>query len=212
MIAMKQKSKTVQHLVGLVFALSLTLVFGCTAESPSRGAANQEHSATASSQKSIDLPKEEVSVLDTKGHEKAVTSSISEKVSSSLREMIEKMESLGITKENANEMKASSLSTPFVRVNDRGSIQTYVYVTNFGVDEKALLEKRDTVIEIINEKLGIIQAWIPYNKIDEVAQFPLVKRITAPSYGTPRGGSVNMETDAISSLSELNANQEKVQR
>jgi hypothetical protein len=212
MIAMKQKSKTVQYLVGLVFALSLALVFGCTAESPSRGAANQEHSATASSQKSVDVPIKEVTVIKTKGHKKALTSPISEKVSSSLRAMIEKMESLGITPENANEMRASSLSTPFVRVNDRGSIQTYVYVKTFGVDEKGLLEKRDTVIEIINEKLGIIQAWIPYNKIDEVAQFPFVKRITAPSYGTPRGGSVNIETDTISSLSELNANQEKVQR
>jgi hypothetical protein len=212
MIAIKQKSKTVQYLVGLLCALPFAVVFGCTAESPSRGAANQEHSATASSQKSVDVPKKEVSVLDTKGHEKAVTSPISEKVSSSLRAMIEKMESLGITTENANELKASSLSTPLVRVNDRGSIQTYVYVTTFGVDEKALLEERDMVIEIINEKLGIIQAWIPYNKIDEVAQFPFVKRITAPRYGTPRGGSVNMETDAIFSLSKLNAKEDKVRR
>jgi hypothetical protein len=193
MIAIKQKSTTVQYLVGFVCALPLALVFGCTAENPSRSAANQEHSATASSQKSVDVPKKEVSVLDTKGDEKAVTSSISEKVSSSLRAMIEKMESLGITKENANELKASSLSTPLVRVNDRGSIQTYVYVKTFGVDEKALLEKRDTVIEIINEKLGIIQAWIPYNKIYEVAQLPFVKRITPPSYGTPRVGSVKTD-------------------
>ena len=193
MIAIRQKSKTVQYLVSLVCALTLALVFGCTAESPSRGAANKEHSATASSQKSADVPKKEVSVLDTKGHEKAVTSSISEKVSSSLRAMIEKMESLGITTENANELKASSLSTPIVRVNVHSSIQTYVYVTTFGVDEKALLEERDMVIEIINEKLGIIQAWIPYNKIDEVAQFPFVKRITAPSYGTPRVGSVKSD-------------------
>ena len=193
MMAIKQKSKTVQYLVGLVCALLLALVFGCTAESPSRSAANQEHSETASSQKLVDVPKKEVSVLDTKGHEKVVTSSISEKVSSSLRAMIEKMKSLGITKENAKELKASSLSTPLVRVNDEGSIQTYVYVRTFGVDEKAHLEARDVLIEITNEKLGIIQAWIPYNRIYEVAQLPFVKRITPPSYGTPRVGSVKTD-------------------
>ena len=49
-------------------------MFGCTAESPSRSAANQEHSATASRKKSVDVPRKEVSVLDTKGDEKAVTS------------------------------------------------------------------------------------------------------------------------------------------
>ena len=74
-----------------------------------------------------------------------------------------------------------------------------------GSEERALIEAYDVKVEITNEKLGIIQAWIPYNKIDEAAQLPFVKRITPPSYGTPRVGSKTTEGDSILRADELRA-------
>ena len=197
MIVLKRLSKTLHYFAGLVCTLYFAFVLGCSPDSPPRGEVNGEHSAGPSSRRSADVPKNEGIASDTKGHAKEVFSPISKNVSSSLRVMIENMEALGITKKNAKELGASSLSTPLVRVNDEGSIQTYVHVRTFGVDEKALLEAWDVVIEIVNEELGIIQAWIPYNKIEEVAKVDFVKRITPPSYGTPRLGSVTTITRSI---------------
>ena len=120
-----------------------------------------------------------------------------QKVSPILRTLIEKVRTGAITKQYARGQGDVVLSDSLVRVNEVGNIQTYIHVDSIGSEERARIEAYDVKVEITNEKLGIIQAWIPYNKIDEVAQFPFVKRITAPRYGAPRGGSVNMETDAI---------------
>lgn len=185
MIVLKRPSKTPHYCIGVVCTLYFAFVLGCAPDVPQCGEGDTAHSAGLSGRKSADVRKKEVGVSDTKAHEKQVSSPISKNVSSSLRAMIENMETLGITKENAKELKASSLSTPLVRVNDEGNIQTYVHVISFGVDEKALLDTRDVVIEIVNEELGIIQAWIPFDKVYEIAELPFVERITQPSYSTP---------------------------
>jgi len=116
-----------------------------------------------------------------------------------------KMEERGITRQNARELGASTLSNPLVRVSEDGSIHAYIHVHTFGAEEEALLEQYGAVIEITNEKLGIIQAWIPSDRIYEVAQLPFVRQITPPSYGTLRTGSVTTEGDAILNADQLRA-------
>ncbi|MBW2579674.1 MAG: hypothetical protein JRD00_01745, partial [Deltaproteobacteria bacterium] len=76
------------------------------------------------------------------------------KIRSSLRAVMNKMEARGITRQNARELGASTLSNPLVRVSDDGSIHAYIHVHTFGVEEEALLEQYGAVIEITNEKLG----------------------------------------------------------
>ena len=185
MIAYKQMPKVFYYIMGILCPFYLTVTLGCTPDSPTRVETIKERSMDLSSQKTAGVAKKNVSASDTKANEKVVSSPVSEKISLSLRLMIEKMETLGITKDNAEKLEASSLTTPLVKVNDEGSIQTYVHVETFGFDEKALLEAREVVIEIANEKLGIIQAWIPFDQIYEVAELPFVKHITPPSYDNP---------------------------
>ncbi len=120
-----------------------------------------------------------------------------EKVSSPLRAVVTDLKVRGITRQNARERGASELSTALVRVNEDGAIQTYIHVSALGPAEIAELERYEAVIEIANEELGIVQAWIPFDRIDEVAQLPFVSRITSPGYATPRAGSVTTEGDAI---------------
>ena len=114
------------------------------------------------------------------------TTPASHKVSSSLRAVMGEMAARGITRQNARVRGASALSSRLVKVNEEGTIQTYIHVYPIGETEKAVLETYEVAIEIINEELGIIQAWIPFDRIDLVAQLPFVKRITPPSYATPR--------------------------
>jgi hypothetical protein len=113
----------------------------------------------------------------------------SNKISSNIRAVIEKIKARGITKQNARELGASVLSNPLVRVNDEASIQAYIRVHTFANEERAQLEAYEVDIEIVNEQLGMIQGWIPFDKIYEVAQLPFVQRITPPSYATPRVGT-----------------------
>lgn len=127
------------------------------------------------------------------------------KVSPSLKAVIDKAEARGITRQTARALRASTLSNPLVRVNNQGNIQTYIHVDAIGNAERAMLETYEVIIEIVNESLGIIQAWIPLDRIEEVAELPFVKRITPPIYATPRTGSVITEGDAILNADEVRA-------
>ena len=129
----------------------------------------------------------------------------SENMDSSLRAILAKMKARNMTRQNARELGASSLSNRLVKVNEEGSIQTYIHVLTFGPEERAQLESNEVIIEIVNEKLRIIQAWIPFNRIYEIARLPFVKRIKAPSYATPRVGSVTTEGDTILRADEIRA-------
>lgn len=127
----------------------------------------------------------------------------SDKVSAHIRAVINEMEKRGITRQNARELGASSFSNPLVQVNEEGDIQTYIYVSTLGKEEKALLENYEVTIEIANKEFGIIQAWIPFSRIEEVARFPFVRRIAPPGYGTLREGNVKKEGSPILTTDEM---------
>jgi hypothetical protein len=129
----------------------------------------------------------------------------SNRVSPNLRAVMNKMRARGITRETARQLDASALSNRLVRVNDEGKIQTYLHVHSLGAQQRALLETHEIVIEIVNEEFGLVQAWVPFDRIDDVATLPFVKRITRPSYGITRVGSVPTEGDTILRAAELRA-------
>ncbi|MBI4228533.1 MAG: S8 family serine peptidase, partial [Deltaproteobacteria bacterium] len=120
------------------------------------------------------------------------------KINSVVRSVMDKMESMGVTSKNIGGYKLSSLSNPLVRVDDQGNIQTYIYVEDVSDKSIAELEANGVIIEIVNENWGIIQAWIPFDRLVEgVANLSFVIRITNPDYGETRTGSVNTEGDMI---------------
>jgi len=91
----------------------------------------------------------------------------------------------------------SQETTPFIHVSNNGDIQVYIYVASWGESESDSLLNLGVTIEVINEELNIIQAWIPYTQLEKAADLAYVKRITAPHYGQKRAGSVLTEGDAI---------------
>ncbi len=121
----------------------------------------------------------------------------SSKVSPLIRALKENMEDRGITGKSARAYGVSALSNPLVKVDEDGNVHTYIRVRNFGSAERAQLEAYDADIEIVNEEHGIIQAWIPFDMVDEVAQLPFVKLITPPGYAVTRTGIVETQGDGI---------------
>jgi hypothetical protein len=127
----------------------------------------------------------------------------SRKVSPILRGVKKKIEDQSITARSGRGFGVSSLSNPLVKVDNNGNIQTYIRFHTFGKAERAQLEGYDVNIEIVNEDQGIIQAWIPFDTVDEVAQLPFVKLITPPGYRVTRIGSVTTEGDVVLKADQL---------
>ena len=119
------------------------------------------------------------------------------KISSLIMKRISKMQSLGITRENVESMYPTSISDPLVKVDKSGNIQTYIYMKNMNQDNISKLESMNVKIEIVNSKYSLIQAWVPFDEVEDVASLDFVKKITPPSYGILRTGSVNSEGDMV---------------
>src|SRR3989337_2071633 len=112
------------------------------------------------------------------------------KISSLIMKRISKMQSLGITRENAASVYASSISDPLVKVDNSGNVKSYIHMENMDQDNISKLESMNVKIEIVNSKYNLIQAWIPFDIVEKGASPSFVKKITPPDNGILRTGSV----------------------
>jgi hypothetical protein len=126
----------------------------------------------------------------------------SSKVSPLVKAVRDKLEDQQITTKIAGGVDFSGLSNSMVKVDEDGNIHTYIRVSSLDNLEGAQLESCGVKIEIVNEEYGIVQAWIPPNRLDEVAQLGFVQRIVPPGYAVNRVGVETTEGDVV-----LNANQ-----
>ena len=108
----------------------------------------------------------------------------STRVSPKLRDVVEALHAAGITSANARQRNADDYSTSFVKVNNAGAIQVHVKVRDVDSSTIAVLEQNGMQIELYNESLGLIQGWVPYDRIDNVASLGFVERVTPPDYVT----------------------------
>lgn len=181
-IAQTPLFKTQSLCSGVIMILSFIWIAGCERDirSQSEGAAKRPVEVAGQESPILSTPNEPTSVNEY--HQDTFSSPGSDKVSANLRAVIAEMMANGITRQNASTLGASGFSNPLVRVDAQGNIQTYIYVDAVGTENRDLLESYEVAVEIVNERLNIFQAWIPFNRIMEVAQLPFVKRVTPPSY------------------------------
>ncbi len=134
------------------------------------------------------------------------------KVGPRIRNLVKELNSHGITVSNAAVLNAARFSNFLARVDNAGWIQTYLHVTSLDEAAESLLLEQGADIEIYNEEMGIVQAWIPFDAVDAIAVLPFISRVTSPSYGRNRfapcvnapGGCVTAG-DAILRSDELRA-------
>lgn len=167
---------------GGILILSFMWTVGCERDIGSRSDGAAKRPAEVAGQDFPDSPAPDESTSVSEYGQNTYSSPGSEKVSANLRAVIAEMKAHGITRQNASTRSASDFSNPLVRVDAQGNIQTYIYVDAVAPENRILLESYEVIIEIVNEKLNIYQAWIPFNKLEKVARLSFVKRITPPSY------------------------------
>lgn len=127
-----------------------------------------------------------------------VTTEASKKIVSRLRALISDFRALGITRDNAAAMDATSrFSSETLKVDTTGRVQVYVYVTDTTGPTLDTLRRHGLDIEIVNEDFAIVQGWVPVENLETLAGEAVVVKIRPPSYGIPRTGSVNTQGDAI---------------
>jgi len=129
----------------------------------------------------------------------------SSKISPLIRGVRQGLKARGITRENARSRGASALSNGLVKVDEDGNIQSYIRVHTFGEAERAQLEAYEVKIEIVNQEHEIIQAWIPFDRIDEMARLPFLKQISPPGYAVTRTGLFYTQGDYVLNADQLRA-------
>lgn len=108
------------------------------------------------------------------------------KMASSLHSVVQRMRQDGVTAANVTTRQAESYTTPLVRVDHTGRIQAVVLVTAVEEWVASQLEVHRAHIEIADAELRLIQAWIPFDRLEEIAALPFVRYIRPPSYAMRR--------------------------
>lgn len=107
------------------------------------------------------------------------------------------MNEMGITRYNFNSMNPRNLSTPLVKVDNSGNVEVYVHLNEVSDEDLKRLNEMGLDMEVLNENLKIVQGWLPYDAIEGASELGFVSKITPPSYGYTKAGSVDTQGDAI---------------
>ena len=84
-----------------------------------------------------------------------------------------------------------------VRFDSSGNVQVYINLTD--TDDGTLQQLRDlgANIEVVNSRWNKLQAWVPVDALDRIAELDSVRYITPPDYASTKAGSVVTEGDGI---------------
>jgi len=90
-------------------------------------------------------------------------------------------------------------------LDNTGRVQVYLRLTNIESSYIAELEKAGLDIELINDTLSLVQGWIHYQKISDLALVTYIERVDLPKYAQSHRGSKMTEGDKILLADKLRA-------
>ncbi|MBI2194675.1 MAG: S8 family serine peptidase [Planctomycetes bacterium] len=96
-------------------------------------------------------------------------------------------------------------SNQFLRVNDQGEVQVYVYLQDLDAETLDRLKARGLKVETSYDPGKVVQGWLSFRDFDGLSQLASVRSIRTPDYAMPMTGSVNSEGDAILNANDLRA-------
>lgn len=92
----------------------------------------------------------------------------------------------GVTAANAASRDVSSYSNALVRVDATGRIQTTVWVTQLHDHMLGELRRFQMHIERTDARQGVVQGWVPFYRIEDVAALAFVQHVRPPRYARGR--------------------------
>ena len=127
-------------------------------------------SSKATEENKIIAAKKQTNVLENTSAKKGINNKIAPRIASLIKQA-----------------KASQPVTSNGLIKTKES-QVHVYITVKNTEEPNVTDLKNLgiEIEIINKKLKKIQAWVPFDSLNQTAELDNVLAITTPSYGSPR--------------------------
>lgn len=110
----------------------------------------------------------------------------STKIASPLRHTIARLQQDGITAANAAQRQVETYATPLVRIDRHGRLHVVLVVSSVDDQVQLWLEAYQVDIEDTDATLLLVQAWVPFERLEEVARLAFVRYIRPPSYALRR--------------------------
>jgi hypothetical protein len=115
------------------------------------------------------------------------------KIASSVQQLVDKITTSAGTARIA-QSALSNLSNDLLHVDAAGRIELLFHAAGIiGAGEEQDLKALGAEIVIKLESFGMIQAWVPYDKVEEAALLDWVVAVTPPDYGRVNEGSVTSQ-------------------
>ena len=108
------------------------------------------------------------------------------KIASPLQRVVQRMQQDGVTAANVTAHHAERYTTPLVHVDTEGRVHTAILVTMFDAQVESVLTTHQVAIEHADAQARLVQAWIPFDRLDTVAALPFVRYLRPPSYASRR--------------------------
>jgi hypothetical protein len=108
------------------------------------------------------------------------------KIASSLRSTVDRLRQDGITAENAAQRQVETYTTPLVRIDRHGRIQVDILVSTLDDQVQSGLRAYQVDIAFADADLRLVQAWVPFDRLEEVATLAFVRYIRPPKYAVRR--------------------------
>lgn len=114
------------------------------------------------------------------------TAKTASKIAVAVSQVAQRMRADGITADNAAARQTESYSTPLMRVDQHGNLHVVILVTTIDARVESRLEQHGVRIEFVHTELRMIQAWVPFDRLERIAILPFVRYIRPPSYAIRR--------------------------
>ncbi len=121
----------------------------------------------------------------------------STKLNSNLRKTVKKISEKAATRGTDQNLNLSSLSNPFIKIDDRGNVEVFIYCNEVSNENLSELKSSGLIVEDMNEEYKIVHGWVPYQNLEEAAGLEFVDKVRPPDYAHLRAGSVTTEGDGV---------------
>ncbi len=108
------------------------------------------------------------------------------KIASPIRSVVQRMHDEGVTAANATTRTPTAYSNLLVRIDAMGRIHTDILVTHVDDRVVAALRAAQVRVEKAHTAADTVQGWIPFHRVEAVADLPFVRSIYPPRYAIRR--------------------------
>ncbi len=124
-------------------------------------------------------------------------------IGSRLKRALDRVRAAGLDRANARARNIERFNDTATKFDADGYVQVYIRLES--TDDTAIQRLRgfEARVELVNYGLRIVQAWVPIDRVEELAAEDFVLKVELPSYGRPRTGSATTEGDAVLRAGEL---------